>query len=73
MYPGDNEAVEGHFAEEGYKCKMYFLPLRNNKESTPEIKSGILDLSKLIEYINQARKMIEEPLVDDNETIIVSV
>lgn len=73
LYPGDNEAVEGHFAEEGYKCKMYFLPLKNNKESTPEIKSGILDLSKLIEYINQARKMIEEPLVDDNETIIVCV
>lgn len=56
-----------------YTCKMYFLPLKNNKEATPETKSGILDLTELIEYINQARKMIEEPLVDANEKIIVSV
>lgn len=51
LYPGNDEVVEGCFAKEGYKCNMYFLPLKNHKEAAPEITSGILDLSKLIAYI----------------------
>lgn len=55
LYPGDNEAVKGRFAKEDHQCNMYFLPFKNDKEATPKIKSGILDLSELIEYINKAR------------------